>query len=205
MDRRTSRRVLPMSRGAPAAILIIVGFVALAVALYVGFRLDDNRGDDTGADEPPWALLDDSDAFKRPQFPREFSFPADHGAHSGYRTEWWNLAGSLEDERGNRLGVHLTMTRLGLLAEPPDRASRWAAADVYAGVFSVSDPVRGRLRTDVRVSRAAIGLAGASASPRKVWVEDWKLEQTGATGATLALTAQSQSGEVMLTLALLNE
>lgn len=194
-----------MSRGRPTAILIFVVLVTVTVALYLVFRLDDDRGAYTGADAPPWALLGDSEGFVRPRSPHEFSFPADYGPHPAYRTEWWNVAGSLEDGQGNRLGVQLTMLRFGLLADPPDRASRWAATDVYAAVFSVSDPVGGRLRTDVRVSRAAIGLAGASAEPRRVWVDDWKLEQMDGAAPALALTAQSRTGEVVLTLTLLNE
>lgn len=192
-----------MKRGRPAAILLVVGAVALIAALYLGFWRDDDQSDHTFTDALPWRLLNDSAAFKRPRFPHEFSFPADHGPHPGFRTEWWNLAGSLEDEQGRYLGIQFMIMRLGLLAEPPDRASRWAATDVYVAVFSASDPAAGRLRTDSRTSRAAVGLAGASAELRRVWVEDWQLKQGAAPG--LGLTVQSRSGEVALSLTLLNE
>ena len=195
-----------MNRRRPAALL--VSFVALGGAIvYLLFTLWPENVVTAEAEnkEPPWKLLDATRPFKRPQFPHDFRFPNDHGPHQGFHTEWWSLMGSLEDEHGERLGVQLTLIRLGLSPEPPVRTSQWAASDVYAGVFSISDASRRRLHTEVRTSRSAIGLAGADAEPRRVWVEDWQLEQRDATKPALALQVRSQPDEVTLALSLLSE
>ena len=126
----------------------------------------------------PWQMLGAVEGFKRPAFPRDFDFPADHAAHRGYRTEWWHLTGSLEDPAGQRLGVQLTLLRLGLDPDDPERPSRWAASDVYAGVFLLSGKGRGA-HARQRMARGALGLAGATPEPLRVWVEDWSLEQAG--------------------------
>jgi len=196
-----------MKRRHLATILVVIGLFAVVVLLlYVTFDPDNRQSTDAVNDALPWALLNSKQSFQRPHFPREFSFPADHGPHPGFRTEWWNMAGSLEDRHGNRLGLQLTIIRLGLTAEPPERASRWAATDVYAGLFSVSDSTRRRLQTDSRTARgAAIGLAGAGAEPRRVWVGDWQLKQTDTTVPGLSLTLHSQTAGIMLSLALHNE
>ena len=40
-------------------------------------------------------LRGDDAGFARAQRRREFSFPADHGAHPAFRTEWWYVTGHL--------------------------------------------------------------------------------------------------------------
>ena len=201
-----AKRTLSMKRGHLATILVVISLFAVVVLLYFTAELDNQRSTDAVKNVTPWALLKSEESFQRPRFPREFSFPVDHGPHPRFRTEWWSMAGSLEDRQGNRLGLQLTIMRLGLMAKPPDRASRWAATDVYAGIFSVSDPTRRRLQTDSRTVRgAAIELAGAVAEPRRVWVGDWQLKQTDTTGPGLSLTLHSQTAGVMLALVLHNE
>ena len=39
---------------------------------------------------------------------KTLEFPRDHGAHSGFRTEWWYLTGILKDDPGNRYGFQIT-------------------------------------------------------------------------------------------------
>jgi predicted secreted hydrolase len=105
-------------------------------------------------------------------------FPADHGAHPGFRSELWNLFGRLEDEQGNDYAFQLDLTRVSLNPHEPDRASAWAANEVYRGRLTL---VQGRgtaVRSAERVTRAALGLAGSRPQAHSVWVEDWSLTFT---------------------------
>jgi predicted secreted hydrolase len=157
-------------------------------------------------DESPFSILGELEAneFLRVQDPWNYQFPADHGAHSQFRTEWWYLTGSVNDDRGHRLGLQLVLMRLGLTAKPQRRSSHWAATEIYAGLFSISDPVDGRLRSYQRSSRAALGLAGTETQPMQVWLENWRLAQSPSGKYALDRTARIASDDLNLDLKLLN-
>src|SRR5215813_13961085 len=95
--------------------------------------------------------------------PRDFHFPADHGPHPEFRTEWWYYTGNLATAEGRRFGFQLTFFRSALAPSAPPRTSEWAASDVYMAHFAVTDVARGRFHPAVRFARGAIGLAGATA------------------------------------------
>jgi predicted secreted hydrolase len=40
--------------------------------------------------------------------PCNLEFPKDHGAHPGYRTEWWYYTGNLRSEAGDLYGLDRT-------------------------------------------------------------------------------------------------
>ncbi|MEX2496583.1 MAG: lipocalin-like domain-containing protein [Woeseia sp.] len=111
--------------------------------------------------------------------PRLFSFPADHGPHRSYRNEWWYLTGNLETGEGRRFGFELTFFRFSLAPaeafEPGGPRSAWATNQVYIGHFAVTDVAARRFHAAERLSRGAVGLAGARAEPFQVWLEDWSL------------------------------
>src|SRR5204862_418544 len=46
------------------------------------------------------ALASDDAGFARALAPRSFSFPADHGPHPDFRTEWWYYTGNLKTAAG---------------------------------------------------------------------------------------------------------
>jgi predicted secreted hydrolase len=77
-----------------------------------------------------------------------WSFPRDHWAHEGYRTEWWYFTGHLEarDEPGRVFGYQFTMFRIGILPERPPLRSEWAARNLIMGHAAVSDLGRGEHR-----------------------------------------------------------
>ena len=62
-----------------------------------------------------------------------WSFPEDHWARDGYKTEWWYFTGHLEAETGERFGYQFTFFRVGLLGEKPEMASFWVAKDLVMG------------------------------------------------------------------------
>jgi predicted secreted hydrolase len=140
--------------------------------------------------------------FLRALAPRVFSFPADHGPHPGFRTEWWYLTGNLEAAGGRRFGYQLTFFRNALAADAPARASRWAARQVYLGHFALTDVAAGRFHACERFRREALGLAGARGAPFRVWLDDWSVEGRGEGGAPFPLRLRAAAGEVALDLLL---
>ncbi|HEX5421047.1 MAG TPA: lipocalin-like domain-containing protein, partial [Gammaproteobacteria bacterium] len=115
----------------------------------------------------------DPKGFARALAPRPFEFPADYGSHPTFRTEWWYFTGNVFDSAGRHYGFELTFFRYALAPAPPESASRWATNQVWMAHFAVTDTQGGRLLAEQRLSRGALGLAGAQASPFRVWVEDW--------------------------------
>src|SRR4028118_2201300 len=63
----------------------------------------------------------DDRGYARAPEPRTFGFPADHGPHPEFRTEWWYYTGNLATAEGRRVGVQLTFFRSALA---PARAAR---------------------------------------------------------------------------------
>ena len=72
----------------------------------------------------------------RPDY--EWSFPQDHWARDGYKTEWWYFTGHLAAESGERYGYQFTFFRVGLLSGKPEVASAWGAKDLIMGHAAVS-------------------------------------------------------------------
>lgn len=73
----------------------------------------------------------------QPDFP--WSFPRDHWAQPGYKTEWWYFTGHLESAAGRRYGYQFTFFRVGLLTETPQLDSKWAANQLIMGHAAISD------------------------------------------------------------------
>ncbi|HEX5054245.1 MAG TPA: lipocalin-like domain-containing protein [Planctomycetota bacterium] len=101
----------------------------------------------------------DATGFARASEPPVLHFPADHGAHPAFRTEWWYVTGNLDSANGRRFGVQLVFFRQALAAAVPARAASLAARDVVLAHAAVTD-VDGRVfHADERLARLAAGLA----------------------------------------------
>ena len=126
------------------------------------------------------ALSGEADeGFARAVEPKEMQFPADHGAHPEFQTEWWYYTGNLADANGNEYGYQLTFFRRALSAGMPERASDLATNQVYMAHFAISDVKAGRHDEFERLSRGAGNLAGAIGEPRtEIWLEDWAVRET---------------------------
>ncbi|MCG8461064.1 MAG: hypothetical protein MI919_32675 [Holophagales bacterium] len=118
------------------------------------------------------------EGFARADGPRTFRFPADHGPHPDFQTEWWYLTGHLEGAAGERFGFQWTLFRRALAARMEIRPSAWARRQLYLAHFTLSDLGARRFHSFERLSRQGPGLAGARAEPFRVWIEDWSLEST---------------------------
>lgn len=68
-----------------------------------------------------------------------WSFPEDHWARPGYKTEWWYLTGHLDAQDGRRFGYQFTFFRVGVLTAKPEIASDWAVRDLIMGHAAISD------------------------------------------------------------------
>jgi predicted secreted hydrolase len=120
------------------------------------------------------------DAFERVLGPRELVFPADHGPHPDFLTEWWYYTGNLQADDGRRFGYQLTFFRRAVLptSERPDRLSNWSAEQIYLAHFTLTDVAGRSFYPFERFERGAAGLAGAVGEPAyQVWVRDWTVEQ----------------------------
>jgi predicted secreted hydrolase len=138
---------------------------------------------DTTPSIQPEVLASDAslDGFARASGPEPLSFPAAHGPHPEYQTEWWYYTGNLETADGRHFGYQLTFFRRALLpiTAEADRESQWAASQIYFAHFAITDVSGGDHRAFERFARSAAGLAGAQAAPYQVWLENWRVEQTG--------------------------
>ncbi|HEY7521432.1 MAG TPA: lipocalin-like domain-containing protein [Methylomirabilota bacterium] len=126
------------------------------------------------------ALADERAGFARAAAPRPFDFPADHGPHPDFRTEWWYYTGNLRAAGGRHVGFQLTFFRVALAPTEASRTSAWATRQLYFAHFAVTDTANGRFHAFSRTARGALGVAGAAAAPFRVWVEDWSAEGSGA-------------------------
>ena len=107
---------------------------------------------------------------------RKLSFPADHGAHPRFRTEWWYATGWLVLPDGSQLGFQVTFFRVRTgIAE--ENASAFAPRQLILAHAAVADPRVGHLRYDERAARVGFGRAGFDAERTNVWAGDWRLEQ----------------------------
>ena len=126
-----------------------------------------------------------------------WSFPADHGAHPDFQTEWWYFTGNVTAAGGRELGYQLTFFRTGLATKAAMPENPWSVRDLYLAHLAVTDGERDRFHWTERASRAGPGLAGAREGRLDVWLRDWKAAQQG---GAIVLTARSGEVELDLTL-----
>ena len=193
-----SRRVRPAI--VLAAIALAVGAIGMVVL---------RSGGDGAAERGVEATLAASEAlapadvagFARATAPRPFSFPADHGPHPEFRTEWWYYTGNLETAAGRHFGFQLTFFRIALAPPAAHLAtSTWSSRQLYLAHFALTDTARRRFRASSRLDREALGLAGARAAPFRVWLGDWSAESE--TADTLTVRLRAAEGDVAIDLVL---
>ena len=126
--------------------------------------------------------------------PIALQFPRDQGPHPDYRQEWWYLTGNLDSADGERFGFELTIFRFELAPRATAQGSPWRTRQIYLGHFAVTDVARHRFRFDTKLSRGALGLAGARADPFRAWIGNWQITrntaQAGEPGYGLSLSAR---------------
>ena len=143
------------------------------------------------------------EGYARAYEPIEFTFPADHGPHDEYQTEWWYYTGNLTGATGDEYGYQLTFFRSAIEPDLPPRESALATNQVYMGHFALTDAARRDHQSFELFSRGAGGLAGAQGTPHyEVWIEDWSAVEVEPGVVELEATAMDESGPVELKLTL---
>ncbi len=142
-----------------------------------------------------------TDGFALALTPNAMTFPRDLGPHPDYQTEWWYYTGNLETADGRSFGFQFTIFRRAI--RPPDQftqtGSDWRTNQIYLAHFAVSDVANGRFYATERLSRGAIGLAGAQAEPYRVWLEDWEVAEIAPGQVRLYASTDEVTLELTLT------
>jgi len=183
---RTRRRVFAVARWSTLA--------ALLLAAIAGVRAETPG---PAAPEPAPA----ADGWLRAAPGHRWSFPRDHYAHPGHRTEWWYLTGHLRETGApadaEPVAFQFTLFRIGLDPEaPPADASAWRANALVMGHAAVTDPAAGRHVFSETLWRAAAGLGGFGAPGDTTLA--WCLAPPGTPGRwSIALTDGALAGAAL--------
>lgn len=152
-----------------------------------------------GTGLPTWASDQPDTAFRPAREGYQYTFPHDHGAHDAFRTEWWYYTGHLTAPDGHRFGFELTFFRRGV---PPSQIqthpSRWSLDQLYLAHLAITDITSQRFHYEDRISRAAIGKAGAESGQLTVWLDHWRAAANDA--EQHLLTARTSAMALTLTL-----
>jgi len=174
-----------------------IAILALALTAWhlLGERHEASR--DTGPSLAD-SLGGDTTGFARADRRRDFTFPADHGAHPDYRTEWWYFTGNLTAADGERrFGYQLTFFRSAVAPpgepEGDDAESAWRTRQVWMAHLAVTDVEGNRFHAADRYARGALGLAGVETEPFRVHLNDWSARKSAGTSPKSAGT--SENGE----------
>lgn len=121
-----------------------------------------------------WAGEDPRD-FLKVSGPCGLDFPKDHGAHPGYRTEWWYYTGNLRTATGRPFGFQLTFFRYQLSpgVEDPaqtDPSSPWRTNQMYFAHAALTDISGKRFHYEEKARRGALGLGGVETTEEAVTV-----------------------------------
>ncbi len=176
------------------SLLLILALVVAALGAAAFALTREERPDVTGLGLAD-AMRSDTTGFALAIEPRDFVFPADHGPHPDFRTEWWYLTGNLAAvdpnaptpavplidvpfPDGRPFGFELTLFRVAAAPPTVDTTGYgdWNTRQFYMGHFGVTDIGPQQFFAFERFSRAAGGLAGAQADPFRVHLDDWTVE-----------------------------
>lgn len=120
---------------------------------------------------------------------RAFNFPADHGAHDGFRIEWWYVTANLKDDQGREFGVQWTLFRSALNARP--EVAGWENQTIWLGHAAVTSATAHHAAE--RYARGGVGQAGVNAQPFNAWIDDWRFSSQGPDAlADLQLSARDK-------------
>ena len=134
----------------------------------------------------------------------EITFPADHQAHPNFRHEWWYLTANLIDENGNELGVQWTQFRFAAAPENSSEQTKqpkqtvWQSQQIFMAHSAVA--TKDKHYADEKWSRDQAELAGVSASPFRVYLDDWQWSSSTSDLFPATLNANSEQFGYSLTL-----
>jgi predicted secreted hydrolase len=144
--------------------------------------------------------------FKQALPGRTFSFPQDHFSHPEFKTEWWYYSGHLQSLSDQRTyGYQLTFFRTALRGETKNQKSKWWIQNLYFAHLALTDKSKKRFEYREKISRGSLGEAGAlpyrkDGGPFRVWIEDWSMEEKGASLQNHLLRARDKDFGIELLL-----
>ncbi len=185
---------------------LVVIFILFAAAIAVFFIMPRQPESSPGA-VPVLAITDlmstqNIEGYARALEQRRFVFPADHGPHPAFQTEWWYYTGNVKTIAGQHFGFQFTIFRFAIAPNLPPRRSDWATNQVYMAHFAVTDVADKKFYAFERFSRGANRLAGAQGIPFKIWVEDWQVASSTTDSSIAFPTMKIQAAEQMIALEL---
>ena len=151
--------------------------IAVIVCMLMGCTAEPEQAGSMGLRIDQLLGEDDNRGFALAEVPRPFVFPADHGPHPQYRSEWWYITSTLQTDSGREFGVHYTLFRQALAPVTETQAStNWHTPQAYLAHLAVSDVNTRTHRSAQRFSRAHPALAGVQTVPTfAAVIEDWAL------------------------------
>ncbi len=158
---------------------IVFGSAAAFLIWWMNSSLQgetENSGDGTASIVQMLSEEDDDSKFAKVVRPARISFPADHGPHPDFRTEWWYFTGNLSTSDKAHYGYQFTIFRRAVSADRPDLSSDWATNQIYMAHVALTDVKEGSYYSEERFNRKALGMAGAQSAPFSVWLDDWVIE-----------------------------
>ena len=136
-------------------------------------------------------LGSDADGFASVVPGRLLTFPADHGAHPGYRIEWWYVTANLTDTAGIAYGAQWTLFRQAM--RPGVQQEGWSSQQIWMGHAAVTRADTHRYTE--RFARGGVGQAGVEAEPFRAWIDSWEMRGLeGASDRTIAPLELSATG-----------
>lgn len=130
-----------------------------------------------------------------PVQPRALRFPEDHGAHPGYRIEWWYLTGWLSRPQGPDFGFQITFFR-SATGYPEDNPSRFAPKQILLAHAAIALPEKNRLVHAERMARSLPPLAHAQTADTDVHIgsgaQQWSLRRDARTDSYVARIEASE-------------
>jgi predicted secreted hydrolase len=118
------------------------------------------------------------EGFSLPVAGRPLVFPQDHGAHAGYRIEWWYVTANLQGADGADYGVQWTLFRTSLA---PGDGTGWSSPQLWMGHAALTTSTQHFVAE--RLARGGIGQAGVALAPFSAWIDNWQLSGRAMDGA----------------------
>ncbi len=137
----------------------------------------------------------DAPGFATPRPGGAIVFPADHGAHPQFRTEWWYVTANLEGADGAAYGAQWTLFRHAL--EPGER-SGWDDRTIWMGHAAVTTASQQLFAQTF--ARGGVGQAGVELAPFRAFIDDWRLEAKDADFTGARMTARGGNFSYVLDL-----
>ena len=112
------------------------------------------------------------EGFRSVTGPCNMTFPRDHGAHPGFRTEWWYYTGNLKHKNGKRFGFQLTFFRSQISPMDAEKTwpipmSAWRTQQIYLGHAAITD-INGKQH--IQAETAARGALGMGVLNSLAWL-----------------------------------